>query len=218
MRSRPRKSCAARWRSRPRSGATAPSAQIDVDQRRARRHPARAGRRHHSGRRADPREHRLHRRRGGADRRALSGREARRHRHRAQRRRGVERAVSRRRRADRRGDRARRQHRPRHGVRRGGLRAGRGPGALAVPARPARVRPRDRAADARAGAGRADRPRAVRPAGAGLAAVRGRARGRPDAGTAADDHHGDAVARRAAHGRPQGDRQAARRRSTISAP
>ena len=42
------------------------------------RRPARAGRRHHPGRRADPREHRLHRRRSGADRRALSGREARR--------------------------------------------------------------------------------------------------------------------------------------------
>ena len=85
---------------------------------------------------------------------------------------------------------------------------GAGRGAVAVPARPARIRPRDRAADPRARGRRSGNPRRVRPAGAGFADVRRGAGGRPDARTAADDHDRDAVARRDAHGRPQGDRQA----------
>ena len=192
--------------------------QIEVESGRSRRPAAHPRRRHHPGRRADPRMHRVHDRRSGADRRALSGRRNAPAPARGGSRRHLERAVSRIGGADRRGDRARGQDRARHGVRRRGVGAGAGAGALAVRARPARIRPRDRAADARAGGCRAGDPRRVRPAGAGFAAVRRGAGGRPDARTAADDHDRDAVARRDADGRPQGDRQAAGRRSTISAP
>ena len=73
------------------------------------------------------------------------------------------------------------------------------------------LRRADHAADRLSGAVRAAGAPRLRAAGARILPVRGGARRRHDAGAAADDHDGDAVARRRAHGRAQGGGEAARR-------